>query len=269
MQIPNYLRVENEEIYVKAHEAFLEIYPLIPHETPLDKIAEKIRQKVILEALNSYNKIPSSGSLNNCKGQWNEFSYLYSAHSSILNQRKDLYIIKMGNENSIKFWQLYKPNSRIRFTDFLETLKQRNIVLRCSTPDFVLVRRSIIAESIPDSQELFGKALFDELKNIYKKLIDKCEPEDVISFISVKTSNRPDRRYQILYEANITKLASKYIHDDSHRLQFHAIGTSNESDSEVFSAPLLSSLPSIEGPIIDSDSKILTIDDLDAFWSKF
>jgi len=269
MQMPNYLRIKDEEVYVRAYEAFLSIYPSIPHETPLDQIAERIRQRVIQEALNYYNKTPSGGSLNNCKGHWNEFSYLYSAHSSILNQREDLYIVKMGNENSIKFWQLYKPNARTRFTDFLETLKQRDLVMRCSTPDFVLVRRSVIAESIPHSQELFGEALFDGLKNLYKKLIDKCEPEDVISFISVKTSNRPDRRYQILYEANITKLASKYIHSELHPLQFHAIGTSNESDSEVFSAPLLSSLPNIEGPIIDSDSKILTISDLDAFWNKF
>ncbi|WP_088890512.1 Cfr10I/Bse634I family restriction endonuclease [Leptolyngbya ohadii] len=269
MQTPNYLRVENGEVYVRAYEAFLSIYPLIPHDTPLDQISEVIRQMVIQEALSFYNKVPSGGSLNNCKGQWNEFSYLYSAHCSILNQREDLYIVKMGNENSIKFWQLYKPNARRRFMDFLEDLKQRDLVVRCSTPDFVLVRRSIISTSIPYSQELFGRDLFDELKNLYKKLINRCEPEDVISFISVKTSNRPDRRYQILYEANITKLASKYIHSESQPLQFHAIGTSNDSDSEVFSAPLLASLPNIEGPIIDSDSQIITIDDLETFWKQF
>lgn len=217
----------------------------------------------------SHNQIPSGGSLNNCKGRWNEFSFLYSAHASILSQREDIYIVKMGNESSVKFWQLYKPDSRSRFIDFLETLREEDLVVRCSTPDFVLVRKSVIADSIPDSQELFGKSTFDELNNLYKKLINKCSPKDVISFISVKTSNRPDRRYQILYEANITKLASRYIHDESHPLQFHVIGTSNDSDAEVFRAPLLSSLPSVGGAIIDSDSKIITIDDINDFWRRF
>jgi hypothetical protein len=175
----------------------------------------------------------------------------------------------MGSENSIKFWQLYKPDARRTFMDFLETLKQRDIVMRCSTPDFVLIRKSIIADSIPYTQEHLGETFFYELNNLYKKLRDKCSPKDVISFISVKTSNRPDRRYQILYEANITKLASKYIHSESPPLQFHAIGTSNDSDSEVFSAPLLSSLPNIEGPIINSDSRITTIGELNAFWDRF
>jgi len=268
-QTHDYLKIKNGEIYVKAHEAFLSLYPLISNNTQLDQISEEIRQLVIQEAISSYSKQPSGGSLNNCKGQWNEFSYLYSAHSSILSQRKDIYIVKMGNENSIKFWQLYKPIVRIRFIEFLETLKQKNLILRCSTPDFVIIRRDIINDLIPRSQKFLGKSLFDDLKNLYKNLIDQCESEDVISFISVKTSNRPDRRYQILYEANITKLASKYIHNESHPLQFHAIGTSNSSDSEVFRAPLLSSLPNVEEPILDSDSQILTIDDLDIFWNRF
>ncbi|WP_375494156.1 Cfr10I/Bse634I family restriction endonuclease, partial [uncultured Nostoc sp.] len=110
---------------------------------------------------------------------------------------------------------------------------------------------------------------------------NECEPSDVISFISLKTSNRPDRRYQILYEANITKYASKYIHNAKHRLRFDVIGKSNESDTQVFQAPLLSTLPkfnienleeeleSLEPCAIDSDTRISTKLDLDKYWQRF
>jgi Cfr10I/Bse634I restriction endonuclease len=149
--------------------------------------------------------------------------------------------------------------------------------MRCSTPDFVLIKRNIL-DSIPKYSDI---NFFNQLKDLYKQIINKCEPSDIISFISLKTSNRPDRRYQILYEANITKYASKYIHNSSCPLRFDAIGESNSSDSEVFSAPLLCDLKQInvesfkfksESAIhsaIDSDVNIYTLDDMNNYWKRF
>jgi hypothetical protein len=266
MQTFDFLREESGEVYVKSHEAFLTIYPSLAPDFPLDQISEEIKQRVIRAARDVYGRNPSLGSLNNCKGSWNELSYLYSAHQSILDYREDLYIVKIGNESSIKFWQIYEPSTRSSFMNFLDILKEEhNLILRCSNPDFVVIKRKLIESEIPSSDNIEGRDFFKALNNLYKKLVDKCRSDDVVSFISFKTSNRPDRRYQILYEANITKLASKYIHSESNPLQFHTIGNSNVSDSEVFRSPLLSSLPEIEGPIIDSDSKITTIDELNKF----
>jgi Cfr10I/Bse634I restriction endonuclease len=219
--------------------------------------------------------LPSGGSLNNCKGRWNEFSFTYSAHSSILEQAKDLYLVKLGNESSLKFWEIYSKKSRQDFEELLVKLKDKNIFIRCSTPDFVLVKKNLL-KNIPRYSD---SNFFESLKILHKEILNRCEPSDIVSFISLKTSNRPDRRYQILYEANITKYASKYIHTSHFPLRFDAIGESNDSDSEVFSAPLLCDLKKLNAhdpestsvihSAIDSDVNIYTKDDMNNYWARF
>lgn len=268
MTAVNYLwRDEEGNIRIRADEAFSSIYPSISKDIHINQVSEEIKKIVIKTSTEIYGSQPSSGSLNNCKGRWNEFSFLYSSHISILNQRQDLYLVKMGGESSIKFWELYTPSSRKNFEIFLGNLSQKGVALRCSTPDFTLINRDLIR-----SLNFFDANLsFDYLNTLYKSLINQCEPNDIIAFISIKTSNRPDRRYQILYEANITKLASKFIHSPDHPLQFHVIGTSTKSDADVFTAPLLASVFTqvIEHPVIDSDVQISTIQELDQYWSNF
>jgi hypothetical protein len=267
---------DNGNVQINADIAFIHLYPKIDN-SQINLVSNQISDLVKEAALKQFNKLPSSGSLNNCKGRWNEFSFIYSAHISILENTKNLYLVKLGNESSLKFWEIYSQTSRNDFEVFLSKLKENKIFIRCSTPDFVLVKRKTL-KNIPvfDDANFFAK-----LKDLYKQLINKCEPSDVISFISLKTSNRPDRRYQILYEANITKYASKYIHDSSCPLRFDAIGESNDSDSEVFSAPLLSDLAKIDikqltselGSIvhaaINSDINIYTRENMNNYWQRF
>jgi Cfr10I/Bse634I restriction endonuclease len=263
-------------IRVNADIAFLELYPRVDNNQ-INQVSDKISDLIKDLSLKQFKKLPSSGSLNNCKGRWNEFSFFYSAHLSILENTNDLYLVKLGNESSLKFWEIYSELSRKSFEDFLREIGKKKIFVRCSTPDFVLIKRNIL-NSIPDYSDI---NFFSYLKDLYKQIINKCEPSDIISFISLKTSNRPDRRYQILYEANITKYASKYIHDSSCPLRFDAIGESNSSDSEVFSAPLLCDLKKIDvenfklesksviHSAIDSDVNIYTLDDMNNYWKRF
>lgn len=100
-------------------------------------------------------------------------------------------------------------------------------------------------------------------------------PHQVKGFISLKTSNRPDRRYQILSEANVTKFASRYIHDPEHKLRYDVIGESNPSDREVFSAPLMFTLPKSGNTItsveraINSEVNIKSGQELDRYWKRY
>jgi hypothetical protein len=117
------------------------------------------------------------------------------------------------------------------------------------------------------------------LLELYQHLKSKCKPSDVKSFISIKTSNRPDRRYQILYEATITKYASKHIHNINHPLRFDVIGNSTAQDTDVFSAPEILTLPQIfpfqdmdlsqVKKLIDSDEQITTKEELDRYWDRY
>uniref|UniRef100_UPI0035CBB269 Cfr10I/Bse634I family restriction endonuclease n=1 Tax=uncultured Nostoc sp. TaxID=340711 RepID=UPI0035CBB269 len=110
----NYLWLnKNGYISIKADIAFVKLYPLLPKETLINEIPEKICNLVVAKSKEEYHGLePSTGSLNNCRGRWNEFSFLLSAHTSILENTKDIYLVRMPNESSLKFWEIYTRESR-------------------------------------------------------------------------------------------------------------------------------------------------------------
>ena len=183
----------------------------------------------------------------------------------------------MGSETSIKFWEIYQKESRQKYDLLIDVFKKRAepIFIRCSTPDFVVISRDIIRDSSSSNILQNPSPPLKEINELYKVIKNKCLPHQVKGFISLKTSNRPDRRYQILLEANVTKFASGHIHDRSPRLRYDIIGESNSSDREVFSAPLMSMLPRSGNNItsveraIDSEVNIKSGQELDEYWKRY
>lgn len=268
-------------VQVHADLAFVRIYPTLSPDTPIDEVSKKIREKVIADSKEKYaGKEPTSGSLNNCSGRWNELAFLIAAHISVLEKKDTIYVVRMGNEASIKFWEVYTEESRKNFQNLLTRLAQKNISLRCSAPDFIVVNREVVKGLVPQlSSTEISLQQMSLIQGLYEYLKGKCKPADVKSFISIKTSNRPDRRYQILYEATITKYASKHIHDCNHPLRFDIIGNSTPEDTDVFSAPEILTLPHIfpfqnlelgeVKKLIDSDERITTKEELDMYWDRY
>ena len=210
-------------------------------------------------------------------GTWYELAFIMEAHRSILQSTENLYLVKMGSETSIKFWEIYQKESRQKYDLLINTLKKREepIFIRCSTPDFIVISRDIIRDSSSSNILQNSSPPLKEINDLYKAIKNRCFPHQVKGFISLKTSNRPDRRYQILLEANVTKFASRYIHESAHRLRYDIIGESNSSDREVFSAPLMSTLPrsgtniaSVERAI-DSEVNIQSGQELDEYWKRY
>jgi hypothetical protein len=184
------------------------------------------------------------------------------AHRSVLQSTKNLYLVKMGSETSIRFWEIYQKESRDKYDSLIDILRKREepIFIRCSTPDFVVIRRDVIKNS-PISNILQNPSPpLKEINELYKAIKNKC---------------CPDRRYQILSEANVTKFASRYIHDPEHKLRYDVIGESNPSDREVFSAPLMFTLPNSGNTVtsveraINSEVNIRSGQELDEYWKRY
>ncbi len=260
---------------IRKNDEFEAIYPTIDLDgltflDIVDRIEQKVRQK--------YGAEVTQGSLNNCRGTWNELAFIMEAHRSILRATTDLYIVKMGNENSIRLWQIYEPVSRERYEQLLVQLKQKEqpIFVRCSTPDFVVIDRDIIANS-PKSDILESQApSVSSVNELYKEIKKKCLPDRVKGFISLKASNRPDRRYQIVWEANVTKLVGSYIHQPNQKLRYDVISEkSNSSDKEVFCNPLMPTIQLLATDIgtleraIDSEVNITSGSQLDKYWGRY
>jgi Cfr10I/Bse634I restriction endonuclease len=259
---------------IRKNDEFEAIYPTLNLNglTFID-IVDRIEREVVKKATEPI----SQGSLNNCRGTWNELAFLMEAHRSILQSTENLYLVKMGSETSIRFWEIYQKESRLEYDLLIDIFRKREepIFIRCSTPDFVVIKRDIIQDS-PISNILQNPSPpLKEINELYKVIKNKCFPHQVKGFISLKTSNRPDRRYQILSEANVTKFASRYIHDPEHKLRYDVIGESNPSDREVFSAPLMFTLPKSGNIItsveraINSEVNIKSAQELDDYWKRY
>jgi hypothetical protein len=260
---------------IRKNDEFEAIYPTLnlyglTFLHIVDLIEQKVRQK--------YGSTVTQGSLNNCRGTWYELAFMMEAHRSILRSTEDLYLVKMGNENSIRFWEIYDRESRNKYEELLARLKQQeqSMFIRCSTPDFVVIGRDVIKKS-SIAEVLSSQApSLQAINELYKAIKNNCQPDRVKGFISLKTSNRPDRRYQILVEANVTKFASKYIHPPDRQLRYDIIGKSTASDAEVFKAPLMSTLPLEIGSnidrvelAIDSELNITSGSELDSYWARY
>ncbi len=259
---------------IRKNDEFEAIYPTLNLNglTFLDivDLIEKVVVQTSTEAI-------TQGSLNNCRGTWYELVFIMEAHRSILQSTENLYLVKMGSETSIKFWEIYPKESRQKYDLLIDIFKKREepIFIRCSTPDFVVISRDIIRGSSSSNILQNPSPPLKEINELYKLIKNKCLPHQVKGFISLKTSNRPDRRYQILLEANVTKFASGHIHDRLHRLRYDIVGESNSSDREVFSAPLMSMLPRSGNNIasveraIDSEVNIKSGQELDEYWKRY
>jgi Cfr10I/Bse634I restriction endonuclease len=261
---------------INKYEEFDKIYHTLnleSNEFDLVEIVNRIENEVIKK----YSKPLTQGSRNNCRGAWHELAFIMEAHRSILQSTENLYLVKMGSETSIKFWEIYQKESRQKYDLFVDTLnkKEEEIFIRCATPDFVVISRDIIKDSSSYKILQNLSPSLKEINELYKVIKNRCLPHQVQGFISLKTSNRPDRRYTILVEANVTKFASRYIHDREHRLRYDIIGESNSSDQEVFCAPLMYTLPQDESDInsveraIDSDITIKSRQELDGYWKRY
>ena len=259
---------------IEKNDEFELIYPSLNLDgLTFLQIVDRIERIVVQKSTQPIKQ----GSLNNCRGTWYELAFIREAHRSILQATENLYLVKMGSETSIKFWEIYSQESRQRYDLLVDMFKKREeqIFVRCSTPDFVVISRDIIRDSSSSNILQNLSPPIKEINELYKVIKNKCLPHQVKGFISLKTSNRPDRRYQILLEANVTKFASGHIHEPNHRLRYDIIGESNPSDREVFCAPLIFTLPQSGNNIanveraIDSEITIKSRQELDEYWERY
>jgi len=144
-------------------------------------------------AENNHKKRPHTGSLNNCMGRWfeliffKEFNDLLKNHALAKGDISEILKLPSANKNH-KFCDLFVAHERH------ELFK---IKPSTSNPDFIILKNS--------SQPIYPKGLSLMEKYRYYGYFGKLQMNDIDTIISIKTSARPDRRYQQVYEANLIK----------------------------------------------------------------
>lgn len=181
----------------------------LPHDNQTYKEILSTMDKKILE----YDKNISGGALNNCHGDWYEWIIGAQAWNyRIINNNKYL-LLMLPNISRFDIATLYKN----KLSDYILDLRSKvsvaaGVELITSNPDFVIINPEDI-----DINPIFSEPInafipenIKKLESAYEYFTHKCDFKNIIGYLSVKTSLRPDRRLQIPHEGSLMK--ALYVH---------------------------------------------------------
>ncbi len=179
-----------------------------------------------------FGKEPTTGSLNNCKGRWYEMLFLDQALRALSGTEfasYDVFHLPPAYAGS-EVWSMFQPSI---------SRKMKSFNLHLSNPDFIVTR---LSSAVADLKFQSVEPREDRLVARYedRSFFGQLRPDDLITYIAVKTHTRPDRRYQHLYEVNALKAVSCAL---SLPVKYIAVSTERkDADDEIFRSPSIASI---------------------------
>ncbi len=194
-----------------------EVVQKLDNNLSVTEILNWIRAQASQAFRQKYDKNPEVGALNKVVGDWNEFIATSLLSEIVLDINKNDRICaavfalpssrlqKEGAEElSSKFLSLFSNNEFTNNKSLGQISLLKNQIFLPS-PDYIIVvlKRDELSTSIKFllEEQLTNPDSF-ALYNFFKS---KLHATDVKAAVSLKTSNRPDRRYQPLFEAAMIK----------------------------------------------------------------
>ncbi|MFB2836184.1 Cfr10I/Bse634I family restriction endonuclease [Floridanema evergladense] len=222
-----------------------ELVEKLDNNQSVNEIINWLKDRTIAAFRSTYGKNPEVGALNNAAGRWNEFiaTSLLSEIFFDMNQRNNscTAIFSLPNsqlqregtdEVSSKFLSLFNNEQFIDGNDLAKIAPFKDKIFLPS-PDYIIVEMSN-RNTFSSIQTL----LKEQAKNpdnlaLYNRFKGTLQATEVKAAVSLKTSNRPDRRYQPLFEAAMIK-AMGYILTQSWRYYMVASELTS-ADRTIFS----------------------------------
>jgi len=193
----------------------------------------------------------SSQSIANCRGRWYEL--IFFAIANFYLKDKGLAFLKLGTATNHHIYDILKNPPK----EFPE-----NFSSNVSIPDSILVRADgdswikMWQDDLIMHFENPNGELVECITSVHQTLIDeKIDHNDCLAFCSLKTSLRPDRRYQPMYEAEYIKAFWIYQFGSGKFPEYIMIGQESSGKSDAILGSNLSLL-SLTGTI----SNRLTVD---------
>ena len=213
----------------------------------------------------------STGALSNAHGDWYEWmlaiaSWNVSAKHPALN-----IAIPLPNKTTLQLSSLYVQSLSEKIDDLRQKVEESSTVqLISSNPDFILIRREL-------ADRLFGQITsysqidvgdLDTLNGLWSKLVGNCAFKDIVGYLSVKSSLRPDRRLQISHEGSLMK--ALYVHLQTREwiinppgLRYYAmatrVGASDRESLKTVATHSITTVASIPEPAVDEVYEVDTL----------
>jgi hypothetical protein len=154
------------------------------------------------------------GALNNAHGDWYEWLLAIAAwnyHASNPNSHLALLLPNIKRFDVIKLYINELSNLVIDLRE--KVADSASVQLITSNPDFVVISPENL--EIP---EVFNRKIdkitaetISLFSHSYEHFVDKCSFENIIGYLSVKSSLRPDRRLQIPHEGSLMKAVYTHL----------------------------------------------------------
>ena len=187
---------------VDKKAAFCELVDVIPPSKDFDDSLNNICAAILAK-----HPFVTQDALKNVRGSW----YQWLLASSAWNYYCDggVYLAALlPNKTRFDIANLYEDRLRDFITDLRQKVSQHaNVELVTSNPDFVIMKASDLILDLPFTGKLtsFNSENLDALDRLYEAIVGRCNFDNLIGYISVKTSFRPDRRLQIPHEGSLMK----------------------------------------------------------------
>lgn len=211
------LTINGVQAYKDLHA---EVLTMLGANESAGEVVGFIEESVRNFSQNEYGRVPSSGAFGNVRGKWNELiaTGLLAdiALERIERGEQAIAILSLPNSliNRSKAGEIKKPKflALFREEEFtsgalrkLDSLKGKVFL---PSPDFIIATPSEIPDGIDIESALRNIQKDPSSTELYEALSGKLEAEDVKAAVSLKASNRPDRRYQPSFEAAMIKAIS-------------------------------------------------------------
>ena len=195
---------------------------------PIDELISDFNNEV-----SKVDKTVTKDALNNVHGDWYEWLLAISAWNYCSENKKANLAMLTPNISQFDIARIYNDKLYNLIQDLREkVLKSSAVQLISSNPDFVIIDRKVVNDSIKKIEKItvINPDTISMIENIFRKITGKCGFDDIHGYISVKTSFRPDRRLQIPHEGSLMKAIYTHLQTrewiiNPKGLKYYAIAT--------------------------------------------
>lgn len=239
-------RINSRAIYRNLSS---EIVTKLAQNLSVSEILDWIKNETIKAFRENYSQNPQVGALNKAIGGWNELiaTSLLSEIIYDINKETGMCIAAFSMPNSklqlegideaySNFLNLFTKDNFVNINNSLSKIKPFKDKIFMPSPDYIIVviENQGVAPII--NSLLQQQAINPDSLVLYNFLKGKLHIEEVKAAVSLKTSNRPDRRYQPLFEAAMIK-AIAYVLQQTWKY-YMVVSELTPADRRIFSTAI-------------------------------
>lgn len=182
-------------------------------------------------------KAPTGSAFNNCNGKWSEYIFAVFAWNALVARNQAdgnynyIYVKLPNNKNDQTNWISLLVAGQIAELERFERNGDDPLVvgsghgalkLCSSNPDAVILRypkgeTPDLPVDLNHPLSNISSTTMTNLDRVFSALRGKLDVQsNLVAFLSMKTSIRPDRRYQFVHEGDSVKAILMYLKNDDH-----------------------------------------------------